>query len=72
MADASNNAQLAAATLEGPPGLADQADHVGTAATVGVATPVNAAVLEVARRIESGELEPGPDNLRLMLDLAGS
>lgn len=43
---------------------------VAEAATVGVATPVNAAVLEVARRIEAGGLEPGPDNLRLMQELA--
>ena len=45
---------------------------VAEAAKVGVATPVNAALLEVARRIESGQLEPGPDNLRLILDLAGA
>lgn len=37
---------------------------------VGIPTPVNAAVLEVARRIERGELEPGPGTLRLTLDLA--
>jgi 2-dehydropantoate 2-reductase len=35
-------------------------------ARVGVATPVNAALVEVARRIEAGELEPSPDNLALL------
>ncbi len=42
------------------------------AARVGIAAPVNAAVLETARRIESGELVPGPNTLALMLELAGA
>jgi hypothetical protein len=33
--------------------------------------PVNAAIVEVARRIEQGILKPGPANLRLVLDMAG-
>ncbi len=37
-------------------------------AEVGVATPVNAAVAEIAHRIERGELEPGPEHLALLLD----
>jgi 2-dehydropantoate 2-reductase len=45
---------------------------VASGAAVGVATPVNAAILEVARRIEAGELEPSLDNLELLQDLAGS
>jgi 2-dehydropantoate 2-reductase len=44
---------------------------VAEGAATGVPTPVNAAVLEVARRIEAGELRPGANNLALMLDLAG-
>jgi len=44
---------------------------VAEAGKVGIPTPVNAALLEVARRIESGTLEPGPGNLQLVLDLAG-
>ena len=40
------------------------------AAAVGVATPVNAALVEVARRIEEHELEPSPANLDLILRLA--
>lgn len=44
---------------------------VAEAAAVGVATPVNAALVEVARRIEFGELEPGAGNLSLILELAG-
>lgn len=34
---------------------------------VGIATPVNTAVAETARRIERGELEPVPANIELML-----
>ncbi len=34
-------------------------------------TPANAAVIEVARRIDRRELAPGVENLALMLDLAG-
>lgn len=37
---------------------------------VGIATPINAAALEVARRIEHGELTPGPANLALLEQLA--
>lgn len=38
----------------------------------GVAAPANAAVVELARRIEHGELRPGRDNLPLLLSLAAS
>ena len=37
-----------------------------------LAAPVNAAVVEVAHRIERGHLEPGPSNLALLRDLAGA
>ncbi len=37
----------------------------------GGAAPVNAAVVEIAHRIERGELAPGPDNLALLRALAG-
>ncbi|WP_368498386.1 ketopantoate reductase family protein [Herbiconiux sp. A18JL235] len=37
----------------------------------GQAAPVNEAVVELAHRIERGELEPGPHNLELLLELAG-
>jgi 2-dehydropantoate 2-reductase len=37
----------------------------------GGAAPVNAAVVELAHRIERGELAPGPDNLALLRTLAG-
>jgi len=40
---------------------------VARGAEVGVATPVNAAVTEIAHRIERGELDPEPANLDLML-----
>lgn len=36
----------------------------------GLRAPVNEAVVEVAHRIERGELEPGMANLGIMLDLA--
>lgn len=36
----------------------------------GIATPVNAAVVEVARRIEAGELAPAPENFALLGELA--
>jgi 2-dehydropantoate 2-reductase len=39
---------------------------VAEGARVGVATPVNAALVEVARRIEGGELEPSLDNLAVL------
>ena len=37
----------------------------------GLAAPANAAIVEVTRRIHSGELKPDPTNLRLAMDLAG-
>jgi 2-dehydropantoate 2-reductase len=37
----------------------------------GVATPVNDAVVEIARRIERGELDPDPDNIALLKKLSG-
>jgi 2-dehydropantoate 2-reductase len=37
----------------------------------GGAAPANAAIVEVAHRIERGELAPEPGNLELLLDLAG-
>jgi 2-dehydropantoate 2-reductase len=40
------------------------------AAQDATAAPVNAAVVEIAHRIERGELEPGPSNLALLLQLA--
>lgn len=43
---------------------------VSLGAENGVATPVNRAVVEVARRIEAGELSPHPDNLELLLEAA--
>ena len=36
----------------------------------GVRAPINEAVVEVAHRIENGELKPGIANLQIMLDLA--
>jgi hypothetical protein len=36
------------------------------------AAPVNAAVVELAHRIERGELKPEPANLALLRDLAGA
>jgi 2-dehydropantoate 2-reductase len=44
---------------------------VRSSAAAGLAAPVNAAVVEVAGRIERGELEPGVANLALMRELAG-
>ena len=35
----------------------------------GARAPVNAAVVDIAHRIERGELEPGPQNLRLLREL---
>jgi 2-dehydropantoate 2-reductase len=40
-------------------------------AALGAEAPANAAVVELARRVERGELQPGPQNLDLLLDLAG-
>lgn len=45
--------------------VATEAKRLGTAA------PVNEAVVEVARRIERGQLDPGPQNLDLLLSLIG-
>ncbi len=36
----------------------------------GGAAPVNRAVVEIARRIERGDLKPGPDNLALLSKLS--
>jgi 2-dehydropantoate 2-reductase len=44
---------------------------VAGGAAHGVATPVNTAVVEVAHRIERGELEPGTANVALLQRLAG-
>ena len=38
----------------------------------GIATPVNAAIVEVAHRIERGELTPRVENLALLEQLASS
>ena len=37
--------------------------------TSGVATPVNQAILEIALKIEQGELEPGLANTNLLLEI---
>lgn len=42
---------------------------VAEAKRLGLSTPVNAAVVEVARRIEQGALKPGPSNLKLIQEL---
>jgi 2-dehydropantoate 2-reductase len=39
-------------------------------AALGAEAPVNGAIVEVAHRIERGELEPSRANLDLLLDLA--
>jgi 2-dehydropantoate 2-reductase len=44
---------------------------VTQAQRLGLKMPVNAAIVEVARRIEQGILKPDPSNLRLVLDIAG-
>jgi 2-dehydropantoate 2-reductase len=44
---------------------------VAAAARLGMPAPVNAAVVELARRIERGDLQPGPDNLALLKQLVG-
>ena len=36
----------------------------------GGTAPVNAAIAEITRRIQSGELEPDPSNLQLAQELA--
>lgn len=43
---------------------------VRSGAETGIPTPANAAILDVAGRIEAGELGPGPDNLALLERLA--
>ena len=42
---------------------------VAEAARLGLSMPVNAAIVELAHRIEQGTLKPGPDNLALLHDL---
>jgi 2-dehydropantoate 2-reductase len=44
---------------------------VSSSAAAGLAAPVNAAVVEVAHRIERGDLQPRVENLALMRQLAG-
>ncbi|MEO5922061.1 MAG: 2-dehydropantoate 2-reductase [Pseudolysinimonas sp.] len=43
---------------------------VSEGARLGVPTPVNSAVVEVAHRIERGEMDPGPANLDALLRLS--
>lgn len=43
---------------------------VSEGARLGVPTPVNAAVVELARRIERGELAPGPENVQTLARLS--
>lgn len=44
---------------------------VAAQAVLGGTAPANAAILEMGRRIERGELRPEPGNLPLLLELAG-
>lgn len=44
---------------------------VAEAARQGLEAPVNAALVEVAHRIERGELRPAPENYELLRELAG-
>lgn len=44
---------------------------VAEAKRLGIPTPVNAAIVELAHRIEQGILKPGPSNLRLIQDMVG-
>lgn len=44
---------------------------VAQAQRLGMRMPVNAAIVDVARRIEQGTLKPEPSNLQLVLDMAG-
>jgi len=37
---------------------------------LGLSAPVNSAMIEISRRIERGELSPGPDNLSLLTKLS--
>lgn len=41
---------------------------VAKGAEVGIDVPVNTAVVDIARRIESGDLTPSPDNRQLLLN----
>jgi 2-dehydropantoate 2-reductase len=45
---------------------------VAQAKKLGLSTPVNAAIVELAHRIEQGILKPGPSNLRLIQDMVGA
>jgi 2-dehydropantoate 2-reductase len=45
---------------------------VAEAQKLGLSTPVNAAIVELAHRIEQGILKPGPSNLRLIQDMVGT
>ena len=42
---------------------------VDEARRLGLSMPVNAAIVELAHRIEQGQLKPGPENLTLLHDL---
>ena len=44
---------------------------VAEAKKLGLSTPVNAAIVELAHRIELGILKPDPSNLRLIQDMVG-
>ena len=39
---------------------------------VGVATPVNAAIVQVVQEVQSGQRAPGPENVHRVLSLAGT
>lgn len=45
---------------------------VAQAKKLGLSTPVNAAIVELAHRIEQGILKPDPSNLRLIQDMVGA
>ena len=34
-------------------------------------TPINAAIVQVVKEVQSGERSPGPENVRRVLELAG-
>ena len=42
---------------------------VDEARRLGLSMPVNAAIIELAHRIEQGQLKPGPENLTLLRDI---
>lgn len=44
---------------------------VRASSSFGLAAPANRAIVEVAHRIERGDLQPGPENLALVRSLAG-